>query len=97
MQAAGIDSPGLTASLFGLRPGLEGLGDGCRFEDAHRRAAKEKQLPIAARRRTLERDPLPAQVQGGASVTEVVVEQRGSSLVGERQPERAACLALRDA
>ena len=31
-----------------------------------------------------------------ASVAEVV-EQRGPDLVGERQPERAACLALRDA
>ena len=79
-----------------LRPGLEGLGNGCRFEDAHRRAAAEKQLPIAARRRALERDPLPAHVQGGASVTEVV-EQRRPDLVGEWQPERAACLPLRDA
>ena len=79
-----------------LRPGLEGLGDGRRLEDAGRGAAAQKQLPIAAGRPASERDALPPHVQGVASVAEVV-EQCGSDLVGERQPERAACLALRDA
>ena len=49
---------------------------------------------MAARRPAPERDALPPHVQGVASVAEVV-EQRGADLVGERQPARAARLALR--
>ena len=79
-----------------LRPDLEGLGDRRRFENARRRAAAEKQLPIAVPHRGSERDAPPAYVEGGASVAEVV-EQRGPDLVGERHPERTARLALRDA
>ena len=79
-----------------LRPSLEGLGDRRRLEDAGRGAAAEKQLPMAAGRPASERDALPTHVQGVAAVAEVV-EQRRPDLVGERQPERAAGLALRDA
>src|SRR6516162_7583644 len=68
----------------------------CRFEHFDRCAMTEKQFAVAARWSNLERHALPAHRQGGAPVTEVVKE-RGADVVREWQPERVACLVLRDA